>query len=264
MNSNNCDALQSLLDVINRLTAPDGCPWDREQTPLSLADYIIEESHELVAALRSENIEGVCEELGDVFFLLLFVTRFFEKQGKFTLADVLDLAAQKMIRRHPHVFGDAKFANLDEQLKAWEAIKKKEHEDNGLFAGLPDSLPPLVKAYRIHSRAARVGFTWPDTEEVERQVEEEWLELLDACMEDDNKAKKHELGDMIFTLVELGRRHGIKASEALDFATRRFLARFRLMEKMAAEAGQDLADLDLNAQDELWLKAKEDEQNRDA
>lgn len=264
MNSNNCDALQSLLDVINRLTAPDGCPWDREQTPLSLADYIIEESHELVAALRSENIEGVCEELGDVFFLLLFVTRFFEKQGKFTLADVLELAAQKMIRRHPHVFGDAKFANLDEQLKAWEAIKKKEHEDNGLFAGLPDSLPPLVKAYRIHSRAARVGFTWPDTEEVERQVEEEWLELLDACMEDDNKAKKHELGDMIFTLVELGRRHGIKASEALDFATRRFLARFRLMEKMAAEAGQDLADLDLNAQDELWLKAKEDEQNRDA
>lgn len=260
MNNDTCASLKALQDVIARLTAPDGCPWDSAQTPQSLADYVIEESHELVSEIRAENEAGVCGELGDVLFLLLFIADLYEKRGKFSLADALEVCRQKMIRRHPHVFGNVKFENMDEQLKAWEAIKKMEHGPQGIFASLPQSLPPLIKAYRIHSKAARVGFTWPTDEEVERQVEAEWLEWLDASLSGDKDAQKHELGDMLFSLVELGRRQGIKASEALDLATRRFLKRFGRMEELARENGQDLAALDLDSQDELWSKAKEEEE----
>lgn len=250
-----CESLSALEQIIQKLTGPGGCPWDREQTPLSLADYLIEESHELVAAIRSGNTKDVCEELGDVFFLLLFVARLYS--DKFSLADALDFSAAKMVRRHPHVFGDAKFKSLDEQLAAWEKIKKGEHEETGIFASLPASLPPLIKAYRIHSKAARAGFTWPDDEEAERQVESEWLEWLDACLEKNDEAKKHELGDLIFSIVELGRRHGIKANEALDFACGRFLRRFNYMEAEAKKEKRDIAAMSLDEQDELWTKAKE-------
>lgn len=263
MDNDKCQSLQGLCDVLAKLVDPEkGCLWDKEQTPLSLADYVIEESHELVAAIRSGEAGEVCGELGDVFFLLLFIAMLYERQGKFSLADALDYSAQKMIRRHPHVFGDVKFENRDEQLKAWEKIKKSEHKPQGLLASLPESLPPLVKAYRIHSKAARAGFTWPTDEEVERQVESEWLEWIDAAQADNAEAKKHELGDMIFSLVELGRRHGIKASEALDFATRRFLRRYARMEDLAQAKGRELSDMSLDEQDELWSQAKEEESEK--
>ena len=179
-------ALEELQAVIERLTdAENGCPWDKEQTPESLTEYLIEESHELVSAIRSGNTADVCEELGDVAFLLLFVAHLYQKRGQFSLDDALNNNRAKMVRRHPHVFGDVTFDNLDEQLKTWEKIKRAEHTDaegkpQGLFDSLPSSLPPLTKAYRIHSKAARVGFTWPEDEEVEQQVEAEWLEWLDA------------------------------------------------------------------------------------
>ncbi|MBQ4566703.1 MAG: nucleoside triphosphate pyrophosphohydrolase [Desulfovibrio sp.] len=258
-------SLSALQDVIDRLTAPDGCPWDREQTPLSLADYVIEESHELVSAIRSGNLADIREELGDVAFLLLFIARLYEKQGHFSLDDALDNNRAKMIRRHPHVFGDVTFENRDEQLKTWESIKRAEHADaegqpQGVFSSLPESLPPLLKAYRIHSKAARVGFTWPEDEEVEQQVEAEWLEWLDVSASDDIEAQKHELGDLLFSITELGRRKGIKASEALDFATRRFLRRFSRMEELAREQGRDFPALSLDEKDELWNQAKAEEQ----
>ena len=258
-------ALEQLRDVLDRLTAEEGgCPWDKEQTPRSLAEYIIEESHELVSAIRSGSDADVCEELGDVAFLLLFVARLYEKQGKFSLDDALANNRAKMIRRHPHVFGDAHFDTRDEQLKTWEQIKRTEHADDtgrpkGLFDSLPASLPPLTKAYRIHSKAARVGFTWPEDEEVEQQVEAEWLEWLDASAGDDAEAQKHELGDLIFSITEMGRRKGIKASEALDLATARFLRRFARMEELARQQGKDFPDLSLDEKDELWNAAKEEE-----
>lgn len=255
-----CESLTALQEIIEKLTGPDGCPWDKEQTPLSLADYIIEESHELVAAIRSSDSRAICEELGDVFFLLLFIAYLHKKD--FSLADAMDGARLKMIRRHPHVFAGENFETRESQLKAWEEIKKCEHDSQGIFASLPESLPPLIKAYRIHSRAACAGFTWESTEDVEQQVESEWLEWLDACLEDNDAAKRHELGDIIFSLVELGRRHGIKAGEAVDFACRRFLGRFKRMEELARDQGQDLARMDLAAQDELWTKAKEEEADK--
>ena len=255
-------ALDALLSVIERLIGPEGCPWDKEQTPQSLADYCIEESCELVAAIRSGDLREVRKELGDLFFLLLFLSRLYADKDIFTLKEVLETSAEKMIRRHPHVFGDMRFDSKEEQLREWERIKRHEESDGegakGVFISLPAGLPSLIKAYRIHSRAARAGFTWPEDEEVERQVEAEWLEFLDAGRQGGD-AQSRELGDLLFTIVELGRRKGIKANEALDLALLRFLARFEGMEKLARERGLDFTELSLDDKDELWneIKARE-------
>lgn len=259
-------ALRELQNVLDRLVAPDGCPWDKEQTPESLADYIIEESHELVAAIRGGNASDIREELGDVLFLLLFVAMLEEKRGHFSLADALRENREKMIRRHPHIFSDVVFSSRDEQLQAWESIKRAEHADSsgkpkGVFDSLPPSLPALVKAYRIHSKAARSGFTWEEDEDVEQQVEAEWLELLDAFSYADAEGQKHEFGDLLFSLTELGRRKGIKANEALDLATLRFLRRFSRMEAMARERGEDFVALPQEEKDALWDMVKEEEKN---
>ena len=257
-------AIDSVREVVRRLTAEDGCPWDKTQTPESLTEYVIEESHELVSAIRSGTDEDVREELGDVAFLLLFIAHLYEKKGSFTLRDVFEKNAAKMIHRHPHVFAGEHFANLDEQLKAWEKLKQEEHKaegkPTGVFDSLPRSLDPLARAYRIHSKAARTGFTWETREDVEQQVEEEWLEFLDAQAREDEKAIRHELGDLIFSIVELGRRNNLKANAELDAANERFLSRFRFMEEAARKEEKELSSMPLEEMDKLWAKAKEEEQ----
>lgn len=257
-------AIDSVREVVRRLTAEDGCPWDKTQTPESLTEYVREESHELVSAIRSGTDEDVCEELGDVAFLLLFIAHLYEKKGSFTLRDVFEKNAAKMIHRHPHVFAGEHFANLDEQLKAWEKLKQEEHKaegkPTGVFDSLPRSLDPLARAYRIHSKAARTGFTWETREDVEQQVEEEWLEFLDAQAREDEKAIRHELGDLIFSIVELGRRNNLKANAELDAANERFLSRFRFMEEAARKEEKELSSMPLEEMDKLWAKAKEEEQ----
>ena len=257
-------AIDSVHEVVRRLTAEDGCPWDKTQTPESLTEYVIEESHELVSAIRSGTDEDVCEELGDVAFLLLFIAHLYEKKGSFSLRDVFEKNAAKMIHRHPHVFAGEHFANLDEQLKAWEKLKQEEHKaegkPTGVFDSLPRSLDPLARAYRIHSKAARTGFTWETREDVEQQVEEEWLEFLDAQAREDEKAIRHELGDLIFSIVELGRRNNLKANAELDAANERFLSRFRFMEEAARKEEKELSSMPLEEMDKLWAKAKEEEQ----
>jgi ATP diphosphatase len=249
-----------LQDVLRTLLGPDGCPWDRAQNPASLCDYVVEEAHELARAIRHGNSADAADELGDVFFLLTFIALLYEQQGAFSTADVFERSRLKMIRRHPHVFSDAVFASVEEQLAAWEAIKKREQsaagKTAGLFGGLPASLPSLIKAYRIHSRAAGAGFTWSDDADVEQQVEAEWLELLDAFASQDKGSREHELGDLLFTLVELGRRKGIKADAALDAAAARFLARFAFMEEQARQQGRDFAALDMEEKNALWDEAK--------
>lgn len=262
------DAFDKLNNVISRLIAPDGCPWDKEQTPESLTEYFVEEAHELVEAIRSGSNADICSEMGDVAFLLILISRLSEKRGGASLADALSGNADKMIRRHPHVFGNAEYTSRDAQLKDWERIKREEKEQNtavqpeGLYSSLPRSLPPLTKAYRIHSKAARVGFTWTEDTEVEQQVEAEWLELLEAFAEKDAEAIEHEFGDHLFSLVELGRRHNIKAAAALDAANRRFLDRFAAMEKLARERNLSFPDLALDEKDELWNQVKAAEQKK--
>lgn len=255
-------ALRHIQTVIDTLLDPaGGCPWDKAQTPLSLCEYLIEECHELVDAIRSGKPGHACDEMGDLLFLLIFAARRYADEGLFSLADALEAGAAKMTRRHPHVFGNAEFAGPAEFTKAWAEIKKAEkaaagEQESGVFASVPTGLPPLTKAYRLHAKAAQAGFTWDDDEEVERQVEAEWLELLDARASGDPAAQEHELGDMIFSLVELGRRMEIKAAHATDMAANRFRARFQAMEKLAGERGMDFSALSLEKKDELWNEVK--------
>ncbi|MEG6505909.1 nucleoside triphosphate pyrophosphohydrolase [Nitratidesulfovibrio sp. 1201_IL3209] len=271
--------LQAVIDVIDRLLAPEGCPWDREQTPESLADYVIEECFELVEAIRSGKVHDVREELGDVMFLLAFIGRLYADKGQFTLDEAMEGNAAKMIRRHPHVFAEGECASREELLRNWERIKREEkaaamadgpdgdgggdgkaasaeETPKGVFDSLPKGLPPLVKAYRLHSKAARVDFTWESDEDVEQQVEAEWLEWLDASASGDKERQEQELGDFLFTIVELGRRKGIKANAALDYATLKFLRRFEGMEALARERGLDFPNLSFEEKDALWNEVK--------
>jgi len=254
-------SLLTLQKVIDSLIAPDGCSWDREQTPASLCDYVLEEAHELVAAIRHGSDADVCEELGDVLFLLVFISTLYAGKGSFTIEQAIEVNAAKMIRRHPHVFANTVFETREEQLSEWERIKRSEKKDEdgmpgGIFDSLPQNLPPLLKAYRIHSKAARAEFTWDSDQDVEQQVEAEWLELIDTLASDNKAAQERELGDLIFTLVELGRRKGIKASAALDFACHRFLGRFAFMESSARGQGKDFTALSMDEKNTLWDTAK--------
>ncbi len=253
--------LKRFHDVIDALIDPrTGCPWDKEQTPVSLCEYLIEESHELAAAIRAAKPGHACDEMGDLLFVLLLIARLYEKSGAFSLGDALKTGADKMVRRHPHIFSDSANAGVDDMMKNWAEIKKQEKQaagdQGGILDSVPDDLPPLTKSYRLHAKAASAGFTWDDEEDVERQVEAEWLELLDARASDDQDAKEHELGDLIFTLTELGRRMGIKAASAADSAANRFKRRFRSMENLAEKKNLKFQELSLDQKDELWEEAK--------
>ncbi|HDQ40348.1 MAG TPA: nucleoside triphosphate pyrophosphohydrolase [Desulfonatronum sp.] len=249
-------SMQRLQGVLEALLGPAGCPWDREQTPRTLADYLVEETHELVEAIRSEDPADIREELGDVWFLLLFVAMLMERSGSFTLSDVLDQAAAKMTRRHPHVFADVEFANQDALWANWEKEKKKEKAGRGPFEGIPASLPPLLKAYRLHSKAARLGFTWQDEQGVRRQMDREWQEWEQAEAAGDRESSCAEYGDYLFTLVEYGRRKGHKANEALDRANRKFLARFERLTQLADARGLALNNLGMDEWNMLWDEVK--------
>ena len=259
---NEQEQLLRFQNVIDQLIDPEkGCPWDKEQTALSMCEYLIEECHELVDAIRSNKPGHACDEMGDLLFVLLLMARRFELAGQFSLGDALKIGADKMVRRHPHVFSGSSCDSMDDLMKNWAAIKTAEKEaeagePKGTLSSVPSGLPPLTKAYRVHAKAAGAGFTWDDDEDVERQVEAEWLELLDAKASGSEAEKEHELGDMIFTLVELGRRMGVKAASAVDGAANRFRARFEGMEALARERGLDFKELSLDDKDELWNEVK--------
>ncbi|WP_031482075.1 nucleoside triphosphate pyrophosphohydrolase [Maridesulfovibrio frigidus] len=253
----NSTSLEKLKTVISTLLGPDGCPWDKDQTPRSLCDYVIEESFEMVEAIRADDSEEAMEELGDVMFLLLFIAELYEKKGSFKLADALDSSSAKMIRRHPHVFADTKIENQEELLKNWEKIKRSEKDDSKkTFDSLPKGLPPLLKAYRINSKSARTGFTFESDEQCVQQLESEWKEWNSALESGDAAKSEEEFGDYLFALVELGRRKGIKANSALDVTNNKFLKRFSKMEDIAKEQKKDVSEMELSELNELWNKVK--------
>jgi MazG family protein len=255
-------ALKELMDVIDALLGPGGCPWDQEQTPESMCDYLAEEAFELIEGIRQGDKEEAREELGDVLFILLFIATLYERENAFTLTDSLKHCTAKMIRRHPHVFDDKTFGNIQELWDNWEKTKREENKGtkrDGVFDSLPKGLPPLLKAYRINSKAARNGFTWKSDEDVEDCLRSEWSEWQEAMACNDPAAAEREFGDYLFTLVELGRRKGIKANAALDFANQKFLRRFGAMETLAGERGLIFSELDLDAMNTLWDEVKSDE-----
>jgi len=260
-------SLTPVLEVIAALLGSDGCPWDKQQTPETLCDYVIEEGFELVEAIRAGDAKAAAEELGDLFFLLLFIAKRYEERGEFTLEEALAANAAKMIRRHPHVFADTTFADQNEMLKNWERIKRQEKQENsdqvapGVFESLPKGLPPLLRAYRIHSKAARFGFTWASDQDLETQLTAEWSEWEEALATENTTRQEQEFGDYLFTLVEYGRRKSLKANAALDRTNNKFLKRFSIMEQLARSRGQDLATLDLGAMNRLWDEAKSSEKS---
>ncbi len=235
-----------------------GCPWDREQTPHTLSEYNIEECFELVDAIRKDEPHNVCDEMGDLVFGIMLLAHKYSEKNQFDFADAIQSGIAKMKRRHPHVFQEKNNNKSMEELhNTWEAIKKAEKkEKQGALSSIPNNLPALTRAYRIHAKSAIAGFTWDDEEDVERQVEAEWLELLDAKASGDVDAMTHELGDMIFALTEMGRRMGVKASYAVDLTNNRFTSRFEGMEKLATQRGLDFSSLTLDEKDELWEEVK--------
>jgi ATP diphosphatase len=257
-------ALQSVLDVIDRLVAPAGCPWDKKQTPASLCDYLIEECFELVEAIRSDDTSEIREEMGDVFFLLLFIGHWYTNHELFSLDQVWEENATKMIRRHPHVFGDQNITDIGELYTTWEKIKKeekaeKQQENKKVFSSLPRSLPPLLRAYRINAKAARVGFTWDKDTDQEAKLQEEWQEWLEAKRQNDPKKMEEEFGDYLFSLTEYARRHNLKANTCLSTANNKFLSRFEKLEDLAVEKGLDISEMSLQEMDVLWDEVKQKE-----
>ncbi len=250
-------SFEKLKDVISTLTGPEGCPWDMKQTPKSLCDYVIEEAFELVEAIRADDTREAMEELGDVMFLLLFIANRYEEDGTFSLAEAIDSSSAKMIRRHPHVFADCKVEDQDELLRNWEKIKRSEKDESQkIFDSLPKGLPPLLKSYRINAKAARSGFTHESDEQCIEQLQSEWKEWSNALESGDSSAAEEEFGDYLFTLVELGRRKGIKANSALDRSNNKFLDRFSKMEDLAKEQGKDVSEMELTELNDLWNQVK--------
>jgi MazG family protein len=249
--------------LIATLTGKDGCPWDRKQTPATLSVYLIEEIYELVDAIAAGDTAAILEELGDVFFQVIFVAYLYEQERRFTLQQVLERIIGKMIHRHPHVFGPEKIDSAGEVKEQWRRIKQQEKgERRSLLESVPAGMPALMRAYRVSERAAGTGFDWKDLAEVMLQVEQEWKEfkseIHDAAAAKMNRSKAAmELGDVLFTLVNVARLAGIHPETALCQATRKFIRRFNWMEAEAMADEHPLESLSRDALDRLWERAKE-------
>jgi tetrapyrrole methylase family protein/MazG family protein len=255
--------LGALLSVIRRLRGRNGCPWDRKQTPRSMTPYVIEESYELVDAIEAGRHADVCEELGDVLFHILFLIEIFSENKQFDMTDVIGGIRRKMIRRHPHVFGDRKVDSSEAVRKQWRDIKKAEKRDQppaSVLDSIPNGLPALARAYRVSERAVGEGFEWPDLDGVLDQAEEEWREFKEELERRSTAVDDHQLklefGDVLFTLVNVARVAKIHPETSLVGAIAKFERRFRLMEKLAAGEGMALAETARNDMEDLWERAK--------
>lgn len=252
-------ALADLIRIIERLRGPDGCPWDREQTARSMVQYLLEEAYELADAVASDEAENVCEELGDVLFHVLFIARMHAEAGAFTLADVCRAIADKMIRRHPHVFGSTTVADSDEVVRNWRRIKqgeKNNHQRPSVLDSLPASLPSLMRAFAVSERAARARFDWQDVDGVLAKLSEEVAEFREALRRGLPEEVCEEFGDVLFTLVNVGRFAGVHPETALAGASRKFEKRFRQMEKVIGDSGRDLESVPQSEKDHIWESIK--------
>ena len=254
------EKFRELLDLVARLRSPEGCPWDRSQKKEDIGRYLIEEAYEVLEALDGASPEELREELGDLLFQILFLARIAEESGEYDMAAVLGEINEKMIRRHPHVFGDAQVANVDAVRANWEQIKKEvEHKGKGeprLTDGLPRTLSTLARTQRITARASAVGFDWGNAAEVLKKVDEELAEFRVALEAGNQAAMKEEAGDLLFTLVNLCRFAGADAEAALRASLGKFTKRFAYIEQALAKRGKTPAEATLAEMDGLWDEAK--------
>lgn len=241
---------------MHRLRAPDGCPWDRKQTPKSLKPYIVEEAYEVLDAIDSQTPGELCEELGDLLLQIILQSELAAETGSFTVDDVIRGISAKLIHRHPHVFGDANVKNAEDVLVNWEQIKKTEKEGRGLFDGLPKQLPALQRARRMGEKAARVGFDWPDSEGVRQKVFEELEELEEAIAEKSTAEVKSEMGDLLFAVAQWARHLGIQPEEALSSCCGRFADRFGKMERTVDASGRSFDGMNIDELETIWQQVK--------
>jgi tetrapyrrole methylase family protein / MazG family protein len=249
-------AFEELVEIVRRLRAPGGCPWDREQTHESLKPFLIEEAYEALDAVDRKSPADLREELGDVLLQIMLHAQIGAESGEFDVADVVSGLSRKLVARHPHVFGETSVSGADEVLVNWEKIKKKEKAARGLFDGLPASLPALQLAARMGEKAGRVGFDWTDAAGVREKVAEELRETDDAVATGDRAEIEHELGDLLFAIAQWARHLDQLPEEALRAGCRKFSARFTSMERSVRGTGRELAELDADALERAWQEAK--------
>lgn len=259
MYSEKLKAFERTLQVLDRLRVE--CPWDRKQTNESLRSYTIEEVFELSDALLKNDVQNIKIELGDVLLHLVFYAKIAEEKGQFTMADVCNSLCEKLIYRHPHVFGDAEAKNSEDVLKSWEILKLKEGKNKTVLGGVPDSLPSLFKAYRIQDKASNCGFDWADRREIWKKVKEEIDEVEVEIDNLDKDKMEEEFGDLLFSVINAARLYKVNADNALERANQKFIRRFNYVEEKLHEQGRQFADSTLEEMDGLWNEAKTKEKN---
>ena len=249
-------AFGRLLDVLDELR--EKCPWDHKQTNESLRPNTIEETYELCDALVKDDVNEICKELGDVLLHVCFYAKIGSEKEQFDIADVCDRLCDKLIFRHPHVYGDAVANNAGDVVKTWEQIKLKEKGGNKtVLSGVPDALPALIKAYRVQDKARNVGFDWDKKEDVWEKVREELAELEVELNRGDEEKSTAEFGDFLFSLINAGRLYHLNPENALEYTNQKFIRRFNYVEEQTLKQGRQLADMTLAEMDRLWQEAKE-------
>ncbi|HET8796809.1 MAG TPA: nucleoside triphosphate pyrophosphohydrolase [Thermoanaerobaculia bacterium] len=251
-------SFDDLVHLMTRLRGPDGCPWDRKQMLPDLKPFVIEEAYEVVDAIDRDDRAALLEELGDMLLEAVFVAEITREEGTFDIYDSITAIHDKLVRRHPHVFGDTEARDAEQVLVNWEKLKQNERkaENKSLLAGVPPALPALLKAARLTEKAARVGFDWRRADDVFAKLDEEIAELREAVASGDAAKMHDELGDVLFTIANVARKVSVNAEEALQSTNRKFTRRFEWMEARVRERGQDLDQLTLEEMDALWDEAK--------
>ena len=253
-------SFRKIMEIIDRLKAPDGCLWDRQQKKEDIGKYLMEEAYEVIDAIDDGPPDALKEELGDVLFHILFLAKLSDEKGEFDISDVVDVISEKMIRRHPHVFGDTEVRDVEEILSNWKKIKdregKKEIKEGSLLRGIPRSMPPLMTAHKITGRASSKGFDWKNTNGVMEKIDEELGELKEAISDGRKDRIENEIGDMFLSLVNLCRFTETDPENALRSSLKKFAERFSFIEENLRKKGKSPRDVSLEEMDNLWNTAK--------
>ena len=253
------EKFEELIKIVKRLKAPDGCPWDREQTNASLLPYFLEEAYEVIESVDNENWFELKEELGDILLHVIFQAVLAEENGHFNINDSLDNVNEKLVRRHPHVFGDAKADKAFHAKQNWEAEKHKEKNRKSRLDGVPKTLPALIRAQRLQQKASYAGFDWDKVEQVWDKIHEEILELKEAQSNNEKEHIAEEIGDVLFSVVNLARFLDIPAEDALRRTNKKFTDRFSQVEAELKKRGKMVEDSSLEEMDAIWNEAKQNE-----
>jgi tetrapyrrole methylase family protein/MazG family protein len=248
-----------LVNIVAKLRSPQGCPWDKEQTRETIKPFLIEEFYELIDALDGNDLDNVKEELGDLLFQIVFQSQLSKEEGRFDINDVIEGVTEKMIRRHPHVFGDKKLETSGDVAEWWEEHKKKEAKNHeSVLDNVPKSLPAMLRAHKIQLKATKVGFDWERIEDVFAKLEEEIREFKDALYKKDQMEIEDELGDIFFVLIRISNFINVNPEDALRKTIEKFIQRFRHIEIQSSQQGKKLSEMTLAEMNVLWNEAKED------